>query len=229
MIRLTERDVRLLRDLVLSHCLTRATKTIALGYFGSVTRANARLRGLRELGLAKALDTPFLGQFLYAATPRAADAVGERLAPLAAARVGSPRFVRHALCVTNVRIALMAKGAGGWRFEQQCRHAFRHVGRDWEVRPDGLALTATGPVAVEADLGHVAPAKFREKLRAYEAFALSGECRPAWGHGSFTLLVVTTGPLRAARLARLLPDPRGFRLACRPHDQLGVPFPGAWS
>lgn len=228
MIRPTERDARLLRDLVLSHVLSR-DQAIALGYFGSVTRANARLRGLRELGLVRALDTPFFAQGLYAATPKASGLVGERLAPLAASRTGSPRFLQHALCVTNVRVAMLGRGATGWRFEQQLRAAFRSGGKDLEVRPDGMAVDAGRLVAVEADLGHVAPAKFREKLRAYEAFALSGECCRAWGQDAFTLLVVTTGPLRAARLARLLPAPRGFRLACRPHDALGIGFPGAWS
>lgn len=228
MIRLTDRDVRLLRDLTLSHLLSR-DQAISLGYFGSVTRANTRLRGLRSLGLVRALETPFMGQLLYAATPKAAGLVGERVAPLAASRTGSPRFVRHALFVTNVRVALLRKGASAWRFEQQSRHEFSHGGKRWEARPDGLALTESGPVAVEADLGHVDPKKFKEKLRAYEAFALSGECARLWGRETFTLLTVTTGPLRAKRLGRLLPEPRGFRHVCRPHDQMGVPLPGAWS
>lgn len=225
--RLTERDVRLLRDLSLSHVLSR-DQTIALGYFGSVTRANTRLRGLRSLGLVRALDTPFFAQSLYSVLPRASGVVGERLAALTAARTGSPRFLQHALAVTNCRIALLAKGAEGWRFEQQARSAFRCGVREHEVRPDGLALVGGRPVAVEADLGHVSPAKFLEKLRSYEAFALSGACR-AWGDSSFTLLVVTTGRLRAARLSRLLPPDPGFAFACKPHDVLGIPFPGAWS
>lgn len=170
-----------------------------------------------------------MNQALYMAGKGASEVVGERLAPLAASRVGSPRFVRHALFATNIRIALMRKGATTWRFEQQCRNAFLHGGRDWEVRPDGLALSSTGPIAVEADLGNVDPAKFREKLRGYEAFAASGECARAWGQDTFSLLVVTPSPARAARLARLLPDPGGFGIVCRSHDQLGIPLPGAWS
>lgn len=228
MTRLTERDVRLLRDLVLSHVLSR-DQAIALGYFGSVTRANARLRGLTGHGLARRIETPFFSQGLYAATPRAADVVGERLSALAASRTGSPRFLQHALCVTNVRAAMLARGAGEWRFEPQLRRAFRLGGRDWEVRPDGMAVEGGRLVAVEADLGHVAPAKFREKLRAYAAFVASGECARQWDQPSFTLLVVTTGKTRAARLARLLPDHLGFAYVCKPHDQLGVPFAGAWS
>lgn len=224
--RVTERDVRLLRDLSLSHVLSR-DQTISLGYFGSVTRANTRLRGLRRLGLLRAIDTPFFGQALHAVLPKAADYVGHRLAPLTAARTGSPRFLQHAICVTNVRIALLAKGASGWRFEQQLRTTFSYGGREFEARPDGMALVGNAPVAVEVDLGHVAPSKFLAKLKSYEAFATSRECR-RWGSESFSLLVVTTGKLRAARLSRLL-VPAGFSLRCEPHDKLGVPFPGAWS
>lgn len=224
--RLTERDVRLLRDLSLSHVLSR-DQILALGYFGSVTRANTRLRGLKGLGFVQAIDTPFFAQSLYSVAPKASEIVGERLSALTASRTGTPRFLQHALAVTNARIALIAKGGTGWKFEQQLRASFRFGGKEQEVRPDGMILKGGGPVALEVDLGHVAPAKFREKLRAYEAFALSGECR-RWGAGSFSLLVVTTGKLRAARLSRLL-VPSGFALRCEPHDRLGIPYPRAWS
>lgn len=226
--RLTDRDVRLLRDLVLSHAMCR-DQVIELGYFGSVARTNTRLRELRGCGLAKAIETPFLGQAVYAAGPKSPEVVGERLAGLAASRNGTPRFLRHAISVTNVRIAMMAKGAKAWRFEQQARAQFRHGGRDWEVRPDGIAVRSGGAVAVEVDLGHVDPAKFRDKLLSYDAFAASGGCPQHWGSETFSLVVVTTGPLRAARLARQLPDNCGFAFACKPADQIGVRFPGAWS
>lgn len=225
---LTERDVRLLRDLSLSHVLSR-DQVIELGYFGSVTRANTRLRELRGLGLLRQLDTPFFSQSLYAVTSRASEVVGERLYALTATRTGSPRFLQHALCVTNVRISLLKRGAEHWRFEQQVSTAFRFGGRGFEVRPDGLALTPGALVAVEADLGHVAPEKFRQKLKGYEAFVSSGECLSAWGLPTFSLLVVTTGPLRAKRLSRLLPSPCGFEFICKPSDRLGIPFAGAWS
>jgi len=226
--RLTDRDIRLVRDLVLSHAMCR-DQVIELGYFGSVTRANTRLRELRESGLAKAIDTPFLGQAVYTAGPKSQKVVGERLAGLAASRSGTPRFLRHAISVTNVRIAMLAKGSVAWRFEQQARAKFLHGGRDWEVRPDGIAVRRDGIVAVEVDLGHVDPAKFREKLLSYDAFAASGGCRNHWGSETFSLVVVTTGPLRAARLARQLPDNCGFAFACKPADQIGVRIPGAWS
>jgi hypothetical protein len=228
LVRLTERDVRLLRDLVLSHVLTR-DQMIALGYFGSVTRANTRLRALRGEGLVKAIDTPFFGQTLHAALPGSAEVVEGRLAALASFRTGSPRHIQHALCTTNIRLAMLAKGVRDWRFEPELRRRFRYGGRDLEVRPDGMGIENGRVVAVEADLGNVAPAKFREKLRAYHAFAESGECRRAWGQESFTLLVVTPDEARAERLARLRPDPCGYALACRSHARLGIAFAHAWS
>jgi len=82
--------------------------------------------------------------------------------------------------------------------------------------------------AVEADLGHVAPAKFAEKLRGYEAFALSGECGARWGCERFCLMVVTTGQLRASGLRRLLPE-LPFPATFVSHEAAGIPFPGAWS
>ncbi len=224
--KLTARDIRILRDLILSFLLSR--DQIVTLYFGSVTRANARMRVLRNLGLVKVIDTPFFGQSLYVATPQAAEVVGERLAPLAATRIGSPRFLQHALAVTNCRVALLAKGATAWRFEQQATTSFRAGGKELEVRPDGLAIFATGIVAIEVDLGHVAPAKFRQKLLAYDMFVRTGECLLKWGEPSFTL-VVTSGPLRASRLSRLTPKDCTYTFSCKSHDRLGIPFPGAWS
>lgn len=225
---LTERDVRVVRDLALSHVLSR-DQLLQLGYFGSVTRANTRLRGLCALGLVRALDTPFFTQRLYAALPKASGVVGERLAALTAARTGSPRFLQHALAVTNIRVALLKRGTGEWRFEQQGRCTFSTGGRTWEVRPDGLFLTPSSLVAVEADLGHVAPRKFLEKLRAYDAFARSEACPQSWGRPSFSLLVVTTGPRRAAHLARLLSNSASFPVLCKTAAELDVSYPGTWS
>lgn len=215
-------------DAALSHVVSR-DQFIALGYFGSVTRANARLRALVKAGYLWRIDTPFFAQGLYTATSRSSEIVGERVAPLAASRTRSPRFLQHALALTEIRIALLAKGATGWRFEQQLRASFRWAGREWEVRPDGMALDSAGPVAVECDLGFTNAAKWKRRFLAYSAWARSGECLLCWGHESFTLLVVTTGQRRASRLARLLPIDPGFKLACKPYDRLGIRFPGSWS
>lgn len=220
---ITRRDVSLLRDLALSHVLSR-DQVLALGYFGSVTRANTRLRGLIELGFVRRLSTPFFGQGLYSATKRATDLVGENIAPLLASRLGSPRFLQHALAVTNSRIALVAKSGGEWRFEQQLwRKANRH-----EIRPDGLIL-ASFPTFVEIDMGHVAPAKFKAKLAGYQALAETGICQSLYGFESFRLLTITSGSLRAHHLRRLLPPNAGFDFRVQTFEDIGVARTSSWS
>lgn len=221
--RITYRDVRLLRDLALSHALSR-DQIVELGYFGSVTRVNTRLRGLRSVGFVERLETPFFSQSLYTATKRAADVVGERVSPLLESRKGSPRFLRHALSVTNVRLALLAKAEGEWRFEQQL---WRKLERT-EVRPDGL-FVGSSAVFVEVDLGHVSPAKFKQKLLSYQALAHSGKCQALYGFPTFRLLTVTTGELRARHLRRLLPPDAGYEFLVRTLNEVGAaPIP-SWS
>lgn len=220
----TRRDVRLVRDVALSHLLSR-DQVIQLGYFGSVTRANTRMRELCAAGCLKRLTTPYFGQSLYMAGPEAADMVGEQIAPLLAGRAGSPRFVRHALAVTSIRIALLEKGASGWRFEQQLwRTLGEHV-----LRPDGLALTDGLPAFVEADLGHVSPQKFREKLLGYRKLARGGHAERLYGLPEFRLLVVTTGPRRSRQLRSLLPEDARFGYLVQTFEELGAPLPGGWS
>lgn len=226
--RLTARDQRLAKDIALSHVLSR-DQILALGYFTSVTRANTRLRELRAEGIVRCIETPFFAQSLYSVGSNAEILLGDRIARIVAGRTGSPRFIQHALCITNVRLALLSKGASGWRFEQQIRCQFRHGGKDWEVRPDGLAVFPSGLFAVEVDLGHVAPSKFEEKLKAFDAFVTSGECSRHWKQPTFTLLTVTTGQLRASRLTSLVPKNCSFRFECRPFEKLGISYAGAWS
>jgi hypothetical protein len=221
--RFTERDLKITRDISLSHLLSR-DQTIKLGYFGSVTRANTRLRELCNAKILRRLSTPFFGQSLYMAGSKAEDLVGERIAPLLNGRLESPRFVRHALSVSETRIALIAKGAKEWRFEQQL---WRNVGNH-AIRPDGLALTNSTPIFVEVDLGHVTPQKFKEKLLGYSELAKGETCRELYGFQDFRLIVVTTGPRRSRQLRSLLPDSK-FGYLVQTFEELGVPLVGGWS
>jgi len=224
MMRLTKRDHLLIRDISLSHLAAR-DQLIHLGYFNSITRANSRLRLLVKERFLTALTTPFHAQTLYAPGPLAAEVVGGRIAPLLAGRTGSPRFIQHALSVTNVRIALLARGATGWRFEAQLWHEIG--GR--MLKPDGLILTARTPAFVECDLGHVSPAKFKEKLITFKALAQEGRCADLYGFPSFRLIVITTGPRRSRSLRALLPANAGFEYLVQTFDELGVPVLGGWS
>ncbi len=226
---LTTRDIRLLKDIALSHVLTR-DQVIALGYFNTITRANRRLRQLSDIGLARRLDTPFFSQSMHMVTSKAAELVGERVGALVAGRSGSPRFVQHALCTTNTRIRLMARGAQHWKFEQQLRRAFYSAGTRHEIRPDGVAVIDHNRwLAVEVDLGHVAPAKFEEKLKTYQIFVNSGKCQELWGVPTFRLLTLSPGKVRSTRLLGLTPSNCAFEHITSTFEEFGVPAVGAWS
>lgn len=222
--RLTSRDTKLVKDVGLSHLLTR-DQIIQLGYFGSVTRANTRLRGLVQSGLLRRLETPFYGQSLYMAGRIAPEVAGYKVGSLIESRTSSPRFIQHALSVTNVRIALLNKGATEWRFEQQL---WRKFGKH-EVRPDGLALTSSLPMFVEVDLGHVSADKYKAKLLAYQLLASSSNCSEYYPFEKFRLLTVTTGPSRARHLRRLHPADADFEFLTTTFQELGAASVGGWS
>jgi hypothetical protein len=226
-LRITDRDVRIVRDLAMSHAMSR-DQLIEL-FFGTVTRANTRLRELQSESFVRRIATPFFTQGIYSIGPNGHLLLGERIERLVANRTPSPRFLQHALCVTNVRLDLVRRGAKAWRFEQQASCSFRYRGKPFEVRPDGLAILPKGIVAVEVDLGHVAPAKYLQKLKGYAAFIASGECNSQWDAPTFSLLTVTTGKLRAARLSRLVPPNCNFEFRCETAEALGIAFPGSWS
>ncbi len=225
--KLTARDIQVVKDIALSHVLTR-DHIIELGYFSSITRANTRLRGLIACGLIQRLPTPFFGQSIYCPGKRAPHVVGEKIAPLIRRRAESPRFLQHAMCVTNVRLALVKRGSTGWRFEQQATASFASKQKWDEVRPDGLSLTPSGLVAVEVDLGHVPTQKLKQKLHSYQTFARTGTCRDHWQAETFSLLFVTNSDTRAHRIRRLV-QAFDIDIVVRTFDALDIPTPGSWS
>lgn len=226
--RITQRDIRLVKDIGLSHLLSR-DQVINLGFFGSVTRANTRLRELGALQLVKSLKTPYFGQNLYMPGPRAQKVVGDRISALIRARAGSPRFIQHALAVTDTRIALLKKPERVWKFEQQARAIF-HVGsKPYEVRPDGIVSSREKMLVVEVDLGHVSRSEFALKLDAYNAFIASGACNLNWKVPTFQVLTVTTGSQRASTLKELVPDNCCFAFNCATFEDLEIRTPGGWS
>ncbi len=225
--RITDRDIKLVKDIALSHLLSR-DQIIELGYFGSVTRANSRLRELSAISLVRRLDTPFFNQSLYMAGRLASQVTGERISRIIEKRTSSPRFVQHAISVTNVRIALAKKGATDWRFEQQLWQSF-NTGKRFEIRPDGMVVTNSLPLFVEVDCGHISATKFKEKLLAYQAFAQSGKCLAIFKTDSFRVLTITTGESRSRRLRQLVPANAGFEFLSSTFQELGVKAISSWS
>ncbi|MBS1701418.1 MAG: replication-relaxation family protein [Armatimonadetes bacterium] len=223
---MTERDIRLIRDIALSHLLSR-DQIIALGYFSSITRANTRLRELATKKLIRRMDTPFFVQSLYMAGPLAHELLETRVAKLLESRTDSPRFVRHALAVTNARIALTQKG-GEWRFEQQLWRTL--PGKTSQtLRPDGLVITSTIPIFIEVDMGNVSIPKFKEKLSGYAALAHPEICQSLYGFSEFRLLTVTTGTLRSRNLRSVMPQRSGFAMLCQTFEEIGASLIPNWS
>lgn len=224
--KLTERDVRLLKDLALSRVLSR-DQLLKLGYFESVNRCNRTMARLAGAGYMLVLETPFQRQRLYSASREAAEIVGARTARYLTNRKLTPRFLVHALAVTEVRAALLRRGASSWRFEAQLRHSFTYHGKTLEVRPDGMSLSEGKPTLLEVDLGHCSSGKFRAKVAAYRAYALSGAFERAYSAPEIAVLTVTTGSLRKRRLEKLAEGDERFGFLT--FEELGAAKPEVWS
>lgn len=227
-VRVTKRDIRLIRDIALSSVLSR-DQIIALGYFGSVPRANDRLRLLREAGLIDILSLPYESQRVYYALRGACPLVGERVSSVIRSRRGSPQFVRHALMTTEIRLALLRQGYGEWRFEPQLRSVFLWAGRRFEVRPDGMVRTPPGLLCIETDLGHVDSIKFRAKLLAFDSFASSGALERTWQAKNLVVETVTVSERRKLGLEGLSPKNSPVEFRFTTFDELGIRMLDGWS
>lgn len=226
--RLTTRDSTLLKDMALSHVLSR-DQAIALGYYSSVTRLNTRFRDLIKAGFMKRLETPFFSQGLYAVTPKASAIVRPQIASLLANRAPTPRFLQHALTTTSVRIAMLGKGAAAWRFEQQLWTSFQWQGKSFEVRPDGLAVFPSRHVSLEVDMGNMSMSRLQSKFEAYRAFVASRSLDQKWGIPELRVLLVTTSAARAERISRMLQPISDLDFRCASLESLGVRQVGSWS
>lgn len=223
----TDRDVRLVRDIALSHVLSR-DQIIRLGYFTSVSRCNRTMCRLQDSGVVSVLTTPFFTQRLYTVGAAAVEVLGERIARLLTFRTPSPRYLQHAIATTEVRLALTSEGGTDWRFEPQLRHAFSWAGRTHEVRPDGYLLVDGRVTVLEVDLGNVSHTKFGQKLRAFDSYLRSGAFSSAYGASTFDVLTLTTGSLRCSRLKSLAPRSE-VCFQFHTFDELGIAIPGGWS
>lgn len=225
---LTDRDRALVLDLTLSHALIR-DQVIQLGFFESISRANSRLKSLREAGFIRRLATPYFTQTIYAPGRLAIEIVGSHAANLIAKRAESPRFLQHALSVTNTRIYLRKRGATLWRFEPELRTSFQDGMSSGEVRPDGLAISSKAAIAVEVDMGHVCLSKLSKKLASYAAFRRSTALHESWQINDFNLLFVTTGKKRRGQIQRLCRQVNDVNCLVQTFEELQIETVGGWS
>jgi len=199
------------------------------GIFNSVTRVNTRLRQLIGLGLARRLETPFFSQSIYCVTPKSADYLGERVGSLVAGRIGSPRYIQHALMTNETRLEMKRRGMTQWRFEQQLWKTFEFNGRKYQIKPDGLAVLPDKHILVEVDLGHTATMKYADKLNGFDAFVASGLCESSWQIETLRVLTLTTSERRCQTLKSLTPTNARFMHFVLTFEQFNVPMIGTWS
>lgn len=223
---LTDRDLRLIRDVCLSHVMSR-DQILALGYFTSVSRANRRLSALASAHYLKILQLPFKLQRLYVSGTKSPNVVGPRIASVIRGREGTPRFLQHSLAVTEIRIANLDIDSE-WRFEVQVRDQFRFGPRIVEVRPDGAILSDSSVQFVEADLGNVSTAKFAAKIGGYSRYLKSDRYWSSYGDRASSVLIVTTGSRRMQHLHAILPN-RETCFEIRTFEEIGAAAVGGWS
>lgn len=224
--RLTERDLKVIKDIALSHTLSRDS-LIRLGYFSSISRCNRRMADLCLAEFVAVHSTPFHGQHLYVAGRRASSVVGDRIAALLSGRQPTPRYLQHSMAVTETRLVLTAQLGGVWRFEQQVWDDVTWGGLQHQVRPDGVLLKPESVTFVEVDLGHVSPARFGQKLGGYRAYLVSGRFSEVYGAPTFALCVVTTTARRVRALREV--SSASFATNVQTFESLGIRLVGGWS
>jgi hypothetical protein len=201
-----ERDRHLLRELSVMRVIDREQTKIVAG-FGSTTRANARLLLLTRAGLLRRF---FLGttgggkKALYALSAKGAQLVD---VPERGPRrrkdesLATDVFVQHQFIVNAVYCALKYRTAPvagvtcrRWiAFHQPLTSGLRLI-------PDGYVelTTPEGIVGMflEVDLGNESLAVWKEKVRNYLQFALSGEYERRFGQSRFRVLVLLNSERR---------------------------------
>jgi hypothetical protein len=232
----------LLQALYDERALTRS-QIVALGFFGSNQRANARLKRLLDHGLVRRLS---IGrgvgcESIYGIGPRATALLAAGGIDLAevrniSRRRSGPTFLEHGLACVDFRIALELdlRAAGGeltlWLPESRCAHVYSVLSTKGQwvrraVKPDAFARIALGETThdlfVEIDRGNVAPAKFAAKAAAYVRYAVEA-FRSVYKTESFTVATVTTDEARLRRLASACADAQPQRFIFTTFDLIRV-------
>lgn len=201
-----ERDRHLLQELAVMRVIDREQAKTVAG-FGSTTRANVRLLRLTRAGLLRRF---FLGttgggrKALYGLGAKGAQLVG---VPQRGPRrrndetLATDFFVQHQLTVNQIYCALKygVIPTSGVSFSRWL--AFHQpVAPGLRLIPDGyLELeTPSGILAafLEVDLGHESLTVWKEKVRKYLQFALSGEYERRFHESHFRVLVLANSERR---------------------------------
>jgi protein involved in plasmid replication-relaxation len=213
---LQPRDRQLLEELATMRIIDREQAKIVAG-FGSTTRANTRLLALTRAGL---LRRCFLGtraggaKALYILSPQGAQALG---VPLHGPRrqkdevVIADFFIQHQLRVNEIycRLKHQPIPIQGVTFKDWTTF---YVPLTPEIRliPDGYVEleSPSGTIAafLEVDLGNESLTVWKEKVRKYLQFAVSGESERLVGRSRFRVLVIAHSERRVRSIRSMIAE-----------------------
>jgi hypothetical protein len=224
-LRITERDRAIIADVARYGAASRR-HLMALGHFGSTSRANRRLRVLTErkyLRRTHVATGPNQNATIYLIGPAGTSIAVEDLCldPIELKRQGqrSPErmYLEHHLGILSLCLTAR-RDAGDVRLrsflaEPECRHEYEVVDRSRTVKrlvkPDAMALFDYGdillPVFIEFDRGNTSLPQMSGLFSRYSAYWTDTAFQRAYDIDTpFTVAVVTTaGHRRIDHLLRL--------------------------
>jgi hypothetical protein len=238
---LQERDRHLLRELgsVLRIVDRDQAKTVA--GFGSDSRVNRRLRALTNAGLLTRffMGTRISGQkAIYSLSKKGALLAGVPRRGLQRRKeeaLIADFFAEHQLAVNDLYCDLKYRRAlpQGVTFERW-KVFDQPVTSSTRLIPDGYfvlrSASRTTAAFVEVDLGHERRAVWREKVRKYSEFAMSGEYVRRFGQQHFSVLVITTTDrrLESLRTTAASTTRKLFRFTTLPVVRAHGPYAAIW-
>lgn len=226
---------------------------LALGFFQSVPRCNYRLHQLVHGGYLRRIESVNgvrCQQLLYAPSASAIpllrselDLPPDELARICRTDTG-PQAIEHSLRILDVRVRLLRETDSGsvklkeWLCEPECLHQFEVQspldGRRSStlVKPDAyFRLECEGcrvDCFLEVDLGNVSLPRYRQKLRRYGRYLVSGAFKDIYHADRFSVVTITIGERRASHLARIKTDHLDHLVTTWPRINRSSLFDSIW-
>jgi hypothetical protein len=237
---LQPRDRHLLEELAVMRVIDRE-QARRVGPFGSVTRANCRLLALTRAGLLRRI---FVGTIaggkkaLYLLSPSGARLVGATSIGPKRSRdqvVVADLFVAHQTFINELYCAVKygLTAPNGMRFSRWLSFS-APLDRAIPLVPDGyIEFADSGAVLaafLEVDLGHERLSVWREKVRNYLQWAVSGRFAERFGGSRFFVLVVcdSHGRMESLRAATAALTRKIFRFATMSSIRERGPWSDVW-
>jgi hypothetical protein len=233
-----ERDLRLFRELAGMRVIDREQAQIVAG-FASITRANTRLLLLTLAGLLRRF---FVGT--AAGGKKALYALTEKSAQLAGVINRGPRrrndevavanfFIQHQLTINEIYCLLKFRPIPEAQFHRWIAF-YEPLATGLRLIPDGYVefTIASRIIAafLEIDLGNESSKVWKEKVRNYLQFALSGEHESRFGQKQFRVLVIANSERRLHSIRKVVASSteKIFRFATLPLIQENGFFAPIW-